>query len=178
MRASSRRRLLARDLGARDGGLGLPERVDRGGEALLGRLARLGVEQRARERQEAREHRAGLDDVALVQLDARERAGDGRGDGVALAHAGAAVVDDLLLERRPADLRHVDVDGARAQDEAPRRATSASPTRRGDDAKGPFHGHLQSRALRTATRSSRSARRRTTSALTSAASRTTHAAPT
>ena len=168
-------RLIRGGLGARDGGVGLPARVDDRGEALLGDLLRSRVEQRGREREEAREHRPGLDHVALVEVDAGQGAGDGRGDGVALADAGAAVADDLLIERRAEHLHRVDVDGVRAHGGG-RPAQERERGEPGHDSKGPVHESPQSRALRTLTRSSRSALRRTRSALTSAASRTTHAA--
>ena len=75
-----------------------------------------------------------------MQIDARERPGDGGRDRVALADAGAAVVHHLLLERRPRDARHVDVDRLRAERREDPGRRGASDEREGDDSEGPFHG--------------------------------------
>ena len=82
---------------------------------LPGDLPRSRIEQRARERQESRQHHARLDRVPLVEFDPREGPGDGGRHRVALADAGATVVHDLLVERRRTTRRHVDVDRLRAK---------------------------------------------------------------
>ena len=171
-------RLVGRGLGARHRRLSLPLRVDGGGEVLLGDLPRSGIEQRSWEGEESRQHHSGLDGVPLVQVDAGERSGNGGRDRVALANARAAVIDHLLVERRPNDAGHIDVDRVRAQsEENPREQRGGEES--GDDPKRPFHGGQPSVASLENSHEIEPVRLTShDEALSSAASRTTHAAPT
>jgi hypothetical protein len=135
---------IVRRLCACHGGIGLPLRVDRGGQVLHRHLTRSWIEQRARERQKSSQHHPGFDAVSFVQIDPRERSRHGRRHRVALANAGAAVVYDLLVERLSNDGSYVHVEGARAQGKHdPREQRSGEYDR--DDPKWPFHGSNLSR---------------------------------
>ena len=99
---------LERGARAFDAGMRLAPRRGRARHARFGLCAAARVEQRRRQRQEPREHGAGLHRIAGVEIDAREVAEQRRRHDVAILHARHAVFVDRDLQWPAAHLGGID----------------------------------------------------------------------
>ena len=164
-----RLRLFERDVRSLDAGCCPLPRGLSGAEALAVFEFRACVERRRRRRRQPREQRARLHRRAGLELDAQQSAGNRSRHDVAVAHARPPILVDGLAERAAGHVRGLDFD--RARREGPNQQS------RGDYA-GDYPGapaqpgfvHRYSLVFSTPTRSSRSIRPRTISALAAPAS--------